>query len=131
MALGQFKEAVQGMPDISRELTREAAVKRLRALGMASPGRIVDSAMPPRPESDSKPANAVCFKDPELWPEPVEGPALLKAFEDAITQYVALSPEQVPPLVLWTLFAHAHDAFEISPLLAITSPDKAAARPRS
>ena len=112
------------MPDISRELTREAAVKRLRAPGMASPGRIVDSAMPPRPASGDKPSNAVSFEDLELWPEPVEGQALLKAIEDTVTRYVALSPEQVPPLVLWTLFAHAHDAFEISPLLAITSPDK-------
>ncbi len=46
-ALDHFKEARRGMDDPSRELAREGAVKRLRALGFASPGRIVDSVMPP------------------------------------------------------------------------------------
>lgn len=47
VALDHFKEALRGMSDTSRELAREGAVKRLRALGFASPGRIVDSVMPP------------------------------------------------------------------------------------
>ena len=45
-ALDHFREALEGMDEISRELAREGAVRRLRVLGFTSPGRIVDAAMP-------------------------------------------------------------------------------------
>ncbi len=125
-ALGHFKEALKSMDDISRELAREGAVKRLRVLGFASPGRIVDAAMPPsvKPSSDARAAGSVAFQDPEPWPEPVDGAELLASLEATVSRYVAMIHEQVTPFVLWVLLAHAHDAFEISPILAITSPDK-------
>ena len=125
-ALGHFKEALKSMDDISRELAREGAVKRLRVLGFASPGRIVDAAMPPsvRPSSDTRGGGSVAFQDPDLWPEAVQGDDLLGRIETTVSRYVAMTPEQVAPFVLWILLAHAHDAFEISPILAITSPDK-------
>ncbi len=125
-ALDHFKEALSGMSDTSRELAREGAVKRLRALGFASPGRIVDSVMPPalRPATDPKAGSAVGFKDPEPWPESVDGAALLTRLEQTVKRYLAIETDQVVALCLWSLFAHAHDAFEISPILALTSPDK-------
>ncbi len=125
-ALGHFKEALKSMDEISRELAREGAVKRLRVLGFASPGRIVDAAMPPsvRPSSDTRGAGAIGFQDPDLWPEAVEGSTLLAKLEQTVGRYLALGPDQVVPFVLWTLLAHAHEAFEISPILALTSPDK-------
>jgi hypothetical protein len=125
-ALDHFKEALRGMNDTSRELAREGAVKRLRALGFASPGRIVDSVMPPsvRPASDLKAGSAVGFKEPEPWPEAVDGAALLTRLEQTVKRYLAIETDQVVALCLWSLFSHAHDAFEISPILALTSPDK-------
>ena len=125
-ALGHFKEALKGMDEISRELAREGAVKRLRVLGFASPGRIVDAAMPPsvRPSSDTRGGGAIGFQDPDLWPEAVAGSALLGKLEETVGRYLALGPDQMVPFVLWILLAHAHEAFEISPILAITSPDK-------
>lgn len=125
-ALGHFKEALKSMDDISRELAREGAVKRLRVLGFASPGRIVDAAMPPsvRPSSDARGAGSVAFQDPEFWPETVSGADLLTRLESTVSRFVAMTADQMTPFVLWVLLAHAHDAFEISPILAITSPDK-------
>jgi hypothetical protein len=125
-ALGHFKEALKGMDEISRELAREGAVKRLRVLGFTSPGRIVDAAMPPsvRPSSDTRGGGPIGFQDPDLWPEAVAGTALLSKLEATVGRYLALGPDQMVPFVLWILLAHAHEAFEISPILAITSPDK-------
>jgi putative DNA primase/helicase len=125
-ALDHFKEALRGMDDPSRELAREGAVKRLCALGFASPGRIVDSVMPPsvRPAGDLKAGCAVGFKEPEPWPEAVDGAALLARIEGTVRRYLAIDGDQVVALSLWSLFAHAHEAFEISPILALTSPDK-------
>lgn len=125
-ALEHFKEALKLMDEVSRELAREGAVKRLRLLGFASPGRIVDAAMPPsvRPSSDAQGARGVVFQDPDLWPEAVDGGPFLSLLERTVTRYLALTPEQMVPYLLWVLFSHTHDAFEISPILAITSPDK-------
>ncbi len=125
-ALGHFKEALKSMDEISRELAREGAVKRLRVLGFASPGRIVDAAMPPsvRPSSDARGAGAIAFQDPDLWSEAVPGGALLAKLEQTVGRYLALGADQMVPFILWVLLAHAHEAFEISPILALTSPDK-------
>ncbi len=125
-ALGHFKEALKSMDEISRELAREGAVKRLRVLGFASPGRIVDAAMPPsvRPSSDSRGAGSIGFQDPDLWPEAVAGSVLLSKLEQTVGRYLALGPDQRVLFVLWVLLAHTHEAFEISPILALTSPDK-------
>ena len=40
-----------------------------------------------------------------------------------LTEYLALSKGAATTIALWILFAHAHDAFQISPILAITSPE--------
>ena len=54
----------------------------------------------------------------------MEGASLLEALEHTVKRYLALEQEQAVTLALWVLFTHAHDAFEISPILALTSPDK-------
>ena len=122
-ALSHFRDAVKRMDEVSRELARDAAVKRLRGLGFLSPGRIVEAAMPPGRNGEER-KNATAFQDPDLWPEPVDGSDLLSELEKTVRRFVALTPEQCIAYVLWALFAHAHDAFEISPILAFTSPDK-------
>ncbi len=120
-ALDHFREALAGMDEVSRELAREGAMRRLRELGFGSPGRLVDAAMPAVRTGDER---RMGLQDPDLWPEPVEGETLLASLEQTVGRFLALSQDQLAPYVLWTMFAHAHDAFEISPILAFTSPDK-------
>ena len=54
----------------------------------------------------------------------MDGAALLTRLEQTVKRYLAIETDQVVALSLWSLFSHAHDAFEISPILALTSPDK-------
>ncbi len=125
-ALDRFKEELWCMGETARELAREGAIERLQKLGHRAPGRVVDSVMPPssRTAGDHKAGNAVGFQEPEPWPDPVDGGSLLRFLEQMVKRYLALETDQVVAFILWSLFAHAHDAFEISPILAITSPDK-------
>jgi len=120
-ALAHFREALGGMDEVSRELAREGAMRCLRGLGFTSPGRLVDAAMPTARSGDER---RMGLQDPDLWPEIVEGATLLASLEQTVGRFLALGPDQLVPYVLWTLFTHAHDAFEISPILALTSPDK-------
>jgi putative DNA primase/helicase len=60
----------------------------------------------------------------ELWPDPVEGPVLLRDVQRTFERFLSL-PDGAPlALALWVLYAHCFDAFDISPLLAVTSPVK-------
>ena len=62
--------------------------------------------------------------EPQLWPDPVDGVALLDDIADAYTEHAVLPEGGAESLALWDIHAHAHDAFDVSPLICLTSPDK-------
>jgi putative DNA primase/helicase len=68
--------------------------------------------------------------EPEVWPQPVDGALLLSGLTEAFSRYLALPNEAPTTLALWTLFAHAHEAFGYSPILAAVSPVKRAGKTR-
>ncbi len=119
--LNRFRDALTPMDDTSRELAREGALRKLRLLGFRSAGRILETAMPAGKTRGERPTG---LQEPDLWPEAVDGAVLLTSLEQTLRRFVAVTQEQSALMALWTLFTHAHDAFEISPILAFTSPDK-------
>jgi hypothetical protein len=60
--------------------------------------------------------------EPDPWPDPVDGNVLLLEIVDAIKRHMVLPEGAAEVIALWAVFTHAHDCFEISPYLAITSP---------
>src|SRR5262249_44175070 len=58
----------------------------------------------------------------EPWPDPVDGAVLLNEIRDSIKRFVVVQPEAIIAESLWILFAHALNAFSISPLLVFSSP---------
>jgi putative DNA primase/helicase len=87
---------------------------------------IVDAALKSyRPEAASKiSGSAAVLRDPEPWDQPVDGETLLDELAATFTRFLSLPTGCDTALALWTLHAHAHDAAEVSPVLAITSPEK-------
>lgn len=67
---------------------------------------------------------AVSLPDVELWPEPVDGAAVLAAIAETFSRYVALPDGAADVLALWVAHAHSFDAFSCSPRLNISSPEK-------
>src|SRR5205085_1935035 len=74
----------------------------------------------PEPE----PKNGLNLSDPELWPDPVDGAILLDGIVSLCRRYVAAVPGIFNAAALWCLYAYVFDAFEVSPLLVLTSPEK-------
>ncbi len=64
------------------------------------------------------------FPDPDPWHEPVDGAALLDEMVATFNQYIVSSEHSPEALALWCLHAHAHDAADVSPILAVVSPEK-------
>jgi putative DNA primase/helicase len=65
---------------------------------------------------------ALKLADPDPWPVPVNGAALLDSVVTVIRRYVALDEHLAEAVALWVVHAHAHDAAEVSPVLVVTSP---------
>lgn len=68
--------------------------------------------------------SAVEFEDPEPWPDPVDGAELLEDLRDTFNRFLALPDGAATTQACWIVHAHAHDASDISPVLALTSPTK-------
>jgi hypothetical protein len=68
--------------------------------------------------------------EPDPWPSPVDGAALLEETVAAIRQYVILTERQAEATALWVIFTHAFDAFDFSPRLVISSAEKRSGKTR-
>ena len=62
------------------------------------------------------------LRDPDPWPDPVKGEDLLDEIRDTATNHIVLPEGGAEIIALWVLFTHCHDCFDISTLLACTSP---------
>ena len=67
---------------------------------------------------------AVAFQEPEPWPDPVDGLAMLDELTDTIKHYIVLSEGSAEAIALWIIHSHAHHTAQISPILCINSPEK-------
>jgi hypothetical protein len=75
-----------------------------------------------RGEDEPGQGKPITLPEPQPWGEPVSGATLLADIAAEVKRYMVLAPGAAEVVALWTLHAHALDAFGISPRLAITSP---------
>ena len=75
-------------------------------------------------EDDGRQGRAIEFPEPEPWPEPVEGAALLNTMAAAIRSHVVMSNTSSHVAALWVLHDWLIDCFVISPRLGIRSATK-------
>ena len=106
--------------DYDRARTAEAEKLGVRV------GTLDEEVLRYRPQDDDARAagRALSLASPEPWPDPMDGAALIVAIVETINHYVALSPAAAIATALWCVYAHAFEAFYISPRLAIVSPEK-------
>ena len=117
-------ESLNGADPLRREAVREGAVQALKAAKLRAPGRLVDAALAPSPADTDSPGSALVLSDPEPWPDPVDGGALLTELTRTFPRFLALPDGAAMALALWVLHSHAHDAATVSPILGVVSPQK-------
>ena len=64
------------------------------------------------------------LSDTEPWPDPIDGAELLGELMAAFRRYLVLPDGAAEVLSLWTIHAHAFEAFQHTPRLDIRSPEK-------
>lgn len=102
----------------ARVASLDVAVKQMRAqLGMnaASAG-------------NSRQGKGVLLTDPEPLPEDevrqLDGASILQEIAGVFTNCLTLPEHAATVLALWVVFTWLHDAFPVSPMLVITSPER-------
>jgi putative DNA primase/helicase len=124
-ALRRMVAQLNGADPLRRELTREAAVAKLRAVGVSAPGRLVDIALAERrPEEPTGNGTRLDLSPPTPWPDVVDGAMLLDDIAATFRRYVVAPDGGTDAMALWVMHAHAEAAAFVSPLLALTSPEK-------
>jgi putative DNA primase/helicase len=71
-----------------------------------------------------KQGRAIKLSEPEPWPEQVVGTTMLSEMAAAIRSHVVTSAEAADAIALWAVHTYLMDVNNISPRLAITSPEK-------
>ena len=70
------------------------------------------------------------WDDPDPWPEPVAGAALLDDMVARIRRYASLPDGGAVAVAVWSLFAWGFKAFGVCPNLMVTAPEKASGKTR-
>jgi putative DNA primase/helicase len=89
---------------------------------------LASSTVRPSPEEEAGPekeptqGQSITFEDPEPWPDPVDGAALLDEITDLILMFMVMSEEAARTAAAWAVYSHCYDLFDTSPILAIQSP---------
>jgi hypothetical protein len=107
------------MGPLEYEQVRDAEAERLKVRVVILDQEVKKA----RGQTGSDVSDAVVFLiNPEPWPEPVNLARLLDDISRVARTHLVLPKGAAELLALWVLHAHAHDCFDISPVLAITSP---------
>ena len=117
----EHAEALAGMR--SKVPADWARVKAALRTGGVTLGDL-ERAMGAGENGDGKQGRPVEWQDPEPWPEPVDGAALLSGIASFIQRYVSIAPALADTVALWIVVTWIHDRLEISPFLNVTSATK-------
>jgi putative DNA primase/helicase len=110
------------------EHQREAAAKRLD-LRVGRLDKLVDAERK-NSADDSKQGRPLSLPEPEPWSAPIDGAELLDGLAAIIAQHVVMCGREVDTVALWALHTYLLDATDITPRLAITSPEKGCGKTR-
>ena len=114
--------SLNGSDAIRRSAVRSGALTKLRTAKVLGATQLVDAALGGEGKADAGKGRIVAFEDVEPWPDPVDGAGLLDEIAGIFRRYVVLPNGGADTLALWVAFTYALDAFDVAPLLVVTSP---------
>ena len=95
----------------------------LKAIDGVTIGDLDKMTAPPR-DDDGKQGRPVEWDDPEPWPEPVNGAAVLTDIAAFVRRHVWIDEPCADALALWAVMTWIHDRLEISTFANLTSATK-------
>jgi putative DNA primase/helicase len=122
-AIRRLSREMAGADSIRGLAVRSAAVRHLHDIGIQAPAQLVDAALAHR--QDSKQGNqTIAFPEPEPWPSPVDGAALLDEISGTLRRFAVLPLPEIHAVALWIVHTYAVEATSICPILIVRSAEK-------
>jgi putative DNA primase/helicase len=102
-------------------------IEKAKTLGMRV--RVLDEEVEQRkPKAKSSATHqegrSILLSDPEPWPDTVNLESVLDSILAAIRRFLILPKSAAVAITLWVVHTYCHDAANVSPILAINSPEK-------
>lgn len=105
------------------ERQRNSAAVKLKIRTTAL-DKLVDTQRKKNSTNETLQGRRLEFPEIEPWPEAVNGAEVLSGVADAFSRYMSLPNGAAHVLALWCAHAHSFEAFQCSPRLNISSPEK-------
>jgi putative DNA primase/helicase len=121
-------ERLRKLDPIAYERERSEAAKRLGVRPSILDRQVAAGRQ--KSNGDGRAGRPLTFREPEPWPEPVDGAELLSDLSAVIRSYVIVSSCQADALALWVVFTHSFDAFDVAPKIILKSPEKRCGKTR-
>jgi putative DNA primase/helicase len=121
--LAKFKNLSNGFDPAHVELVKGEIRKKLKGIGIPNSSDVLKKFFGSNGANGNQ-SRGLRLENPQPWTEPVDGAELLNEIKVAFNRFLVLPEKADTALSLWVLFAWAHDAFSISPLLDFRSPTK-------
>ena len=126
--LRRLPELLGGADALRIAAVREALLLKLRSAKTAGAAKLVNLALQPlvdsAPHEAEKDRDKVLSVDDEPWPHPVNGADLLDELGTLIEQFLIVPEGAATAVPLWIVHTHLMDCWDVSPILAVTSPTK-------
>ena len=120
------RDAFATLPDADRANLRKA----LKDFACFPVGDFDRLTAPTDDRGDGKQGRALVWDDPEPWPEPVDGAALLDELLALFDRYAMMPDGGAVAASLWSLYTWVFESFAVSPYLMITAPEREAGKSR-
>jgi 5S rRNA maturation endonuclease (ribonuclease M5) len=112
------------LPVVKYEQERKAAAEALGFRTSILDQLVQAERAPLGGDDDGMQGRTISFPDPEPWPEPIDGAALLDEIAATLERYVVMGEQARHSTALWVAHTYLLDCFMISPRLAVRSPVK-------
>ncbi len=126
-ALRRLRGSLNGEDSLALALLRERVAAELRRIGLSSPAAAAAAALSrvetPQAAEPGR-GRSLDLRDPEPWPEAVDGEALLRDVADLVERYIVLASGAAEVMALWSAHTYLLDVAEHTPYLALVSPTR-------
>ncbi|MBI3782092.1 MAG: DUF3631 domain-containing protein [Deltaproteobacteria bacterium] len=125
-ALRALGGSLGGADVLQREIVRERSITLLKERSIHRSTALVDAAFKIAAPAvvASGQGKALFFDEVEPWPEPVDGAKMLDNLAAVHHRFVVMPDGAADAAALWDLHTYCLNAFDVSPILTFTSPQK-------
>lgn len=123
-AISAAYASIKNTPPAFIALARGEISKRLKSIKVQNVTAILNAVFKSQKTEEDQSGTPLIFVETEPWTEEVDGAELLHSMAEVFRKYLSLPEQADVAMSLWVVHAWCFDAFNVSPFLFFSSPEK-------